>query len=77
MARYFFDVSDGDTVLDPTGEILEDNGQAQAVAVRILAELIPGRGGDIWGGRALRILILDAHRRPIGELRVTAISALS
>lgn len=72
MPRYFFDVEEQDTIHDPVGEILHDDAEALAVAVIILAELVPGRTVALWRGQALQVRVLDAERRPIGDLCVTA-----
>jgi len=76
MPRYFFDVTDKDTLRDPIGEILDGEDEARMVALNVLSELVPARGPAIWSGQMLRVLVLDANRQPIGELRVSALAAL-
>lgn len=77
MPRFYFDVTDGVQVVDPTGEILCDLDQARVIAMQILTEIAPSHVIDIWRGQTLRVVICDGSHQPLGELRMSAIGAVT
>lgn len=63
MPRYYFDIVDGRNTIDEEGEELADERAAGSMALKILAELLPGHEDAVLDGHRLQVRVLDDERR--------------
>jgi hypothetical protein len=62
MPRYFFRLSNGETLMDEEGEELADHDAACAVAVEVFAETIPSRSESLAEGGDYEVMVTDADK---------------
>lgn len=60
MPRYFFRLSNGETLMDEDGEDLTDHDAACAAAVQVFAETIPSRRDCLAEGGDYEVMVTDA-----------------
>lgn len=73
MPRYFFNVRDGVSTVDPNGTELRDIYEAQSEAVKLSGELLCEVGGRFWDGGGWNIDVLDHTGHILFTLCFTAI----
>jgi hypothetical protein len=72
MPRYFFDVYDSYSDLDPEGTELPDIYAAQAEAIRASGEMLRDLGAKFWDGTEWKMIVKDETGRPLFTLRFAA-----
>lgn len=61
MARFFFDVEDGELVTDNDGTELGDIDSAKRVGAQLLGELMKTHPHKIWEAETFRVVCRDAR----------------
>lgn len=76
MARYFFHIHDGTSMVDDTGTELPDIATARAEAIRMAGEILRGGSiGELWRGVPWEMKVTDSPRpsgQPLFVLRFSA-----
>lgn len=72
MAHFHFHAADGAKFRDLDGEDLPDLEAAKAVAVEILAEMLPGKSDVLWKHKTFGIYVKDEQGRLVAVLTTVA-----
>ena len=72
MPRYFFTVTDGETIPDHEGTELADIYQAQSEAIQMTGEILRGMGKKYWGGTAWKLEVTNEQGQLVFVLRFSA-----
>lgn len=65
MPRYFFRLSNGETLSDEDGEDLADHDAACAAAIEVFAETIPGKSISLAQGGDYQVTVTDADNAQV------------
>ncbi|GEL44778.1 hypothetical protein MEX01_53690 [Methylorubrum extorquens] len=72
MARYFFDIIDGQVLPDMEGADFASPAQARAEAIATAGEMLRDAGLRSWDGSEWRMLVRDEESRTVLSLRFSA-----
>lgn len=72
MTRYHFHAADGATLRDSDGEELPDIDAAKAVALDVMAALLPMKRHEFWRRKMLSVSVKDETGRLVAVITATA-----
>lgn len=75
MARFFFHVHDGTTILDNEGTVLPDLPTARKVAVQFAGEMLRDLGRDLEDGEDWKVDVADEHGLILFTILLAALDA--
>ena len=75
MPQYYFNIKDGDTLVDEEGTRLKDLHQAMIAAARLLGESLRDKPDEFWRDRELQIEVTDEAGLLLFAVNASAISA--
>ena len=70
MPRYFFNTEDGHAISDEDGDDLPDTASARAMAVDVLAELLPLQKEHLLGDGSYSVTVVEEGRGPLYRITV-------
>jgi hypothetical protein len=78
MPRYFFNIRDGETIIDDEGTELPDLDAARAEAIGLSGEMLHHgpRATPLWDGTSWEMWVTDESERTLFTLRFSAPEAL-
>ncbi|WP_375457758.1 DUF6894 family protein [uncultured Enterovirga sp.] len=77
MPRYFFNVTDGRSFVDPNGTELPDVYAAQARAIQTSGDMLRDMAGKFWTGESWKMEVHDQAGRELFTLTFSAQEHLS
>jgi hypothetical protein len=72
VPRYYFDIVDGEDLLDPHGSVLADLAAARIESIRYSAEVLKEMPERFWNSEQWTMTVSDAARVPLFTLKFLA-----